>query len=163
MGRPTTDLIIPDVFACTGVISIPFSMTFVMSKTARDIAIAENSEASARCMPGQIRRPYPKHTFRGSRWAFRSVVAICLSGLKVNGSGYVSGSWSMFLRNIDPVRKSQKKRGQECVPEISNYDRPFGNKITINYTIFHGRVGYTCADINVGYFVKRASEKNSNL
>lgn len=78
---------IPEVFSWAGVMGTPFSIVLEISKTARDMEITEKSEASARCMPGQIRLPYPKQTFLGSRWASFSGVEMYLAGSKVNGSG----------------------------------------------------------------------------
>lgn len=50
-------LMIPDVFSWTGMIGAPVSSSAgVMSKTARDMAIHMNKDASARCIPAQIRR-----------------------------------------------------------------------------------------------------------
>lgn len=66
--RVQTNLIVPDVFSWIGMMGKPFeSSAFVMSNTAKDMEIVDQREASARNIPGQIRRPNPKHAPRGSR------------------------------------------------------------------------------------------------
>jgi hypothetical protein len=51
MIRYVTYLIVPDDGSTSGVISIPFSMTFDISNTASDIAMDNQAEASARWIP----------------------------------------------------------------------------------------------------------------
>ncbi len=65
---PTIYLMAPVVFSCTGVIGMPFSSrAFSIVNTASDMAMQEKTDASARYIPGQIRRPKPNEILRGSR------------------------------------------------------------------------------------------------
>jgi hypothetical protein len=80
----------PLVTSTSGTISWPCaSFARTKSTVASSVAIIVNRLASARCRPGQIRRPKPKHATRGSRTFGSSLPSGVRyrSGLKVSGSG----------------------------------------------------------------------------
>lgn len=116
-----------------------------MSKTESIIAATVSTETSARCTPGQTLarnytqarvksdlkhaylRPNPKATLRGS-------ISGCLpfgpgrnlSGLKVKGSKYISGSWSIFLQYCEP--REHARRRESAYHWLTQTMLPFGMK-----------------------------------
>lgn len=48
LQEKTTHEMMPDVCACTGVISTPFSTFFEISKSSSELAMVKNSDASAK-------------------------------------------------------------------------------------------------------------------
>lgn len=65
---------------------------------ARIFETDRKMDASAMCMPGQVRRPKPNAIVCGSCSAGLLSVAMKRSGLKARGSEYVLGSCMMRLR-----------------------------------------------------------------
>lgn len=53
VGCERIHLMVPVVYSGFGTIIRPFSLTFVISKTARTDAHAMNKKASAKCIPNQ--------------------------------------------------------------------------------------------------------------
>jgi hypothetical protein len=63
-----------------------------MSKTESKEAMAINNVASAKCLPGQIRFPNPNPDVNTGSSRKVPFGLMKRSGLKVSGSGYVTGS-----------------------------------------------------------------------
>lgn len=83
-----------------GSISLPFSITLPMLKTARDCAIVRYTVASASTRPGQARRPKPNEIVCGSGSGSRPSKPRKRSGLKVIGSWNVFGSCVKLLLTV---------------------------------------------------------------
>lgn len=88
-------LITPGEKRTSGSTSLPVSSKpLEMSKTAKDRAMVSHTDESARCFPGQVRRPKPKTKLAGSG---AGLGPKNLDGRNSSGMEYTSGSCENHL------------------------------------------------------------------
>lgn len=85
-----TYMIIAEIYSwLNSIVSPDSSLAFSILNEYRIEASAIHTAENAMCLPGQIRRPKPKHAWRGSRIVSSILPSLVRkrSGLKVKGSG----------------------------------------------------------------------------
>lgn len=113
----------------------------VTSRVAKIQAIRSQMEVSARCLPGQIRRPKPNTKSLGSIIFLRrsSLMFIYRSGSNSSGRGKSSGLRDIALEILGS--EGVTGRGESGnVPDVGEDDTTFGNTLVFVDVVFHETV-----------------------
>ena len=129
-----------------------------MLKTENKEAATINTVISAKCLPGQIRLPYPNVDEITESSRNLPSLSKNRSGLKASGSGYMAGSCKIALEPVNATHHGQLTQlshhefGSTIAPDgvfqikrRSNcYALTFGYEETVINVVFCSRMGNSC-------------------